>query len=645
MTLWPRSLLTLLAASALFLIAPLPLGGSGEGNVAFAQIGGNRLPQTGGPGGPAGRPGSNPIKPKGVAEQAKEGADRLPTTPVIPQVKNKRKRFELFELDGYYRFRSDWFKKLHLGFVDQEPGGAPFSLPLTCYITPEDLADSGADNPCADRIKTANMRLRLEPTINVSETTHIHMQVDILDNLVLGSTPDNVSGAASPPGNLTLGAFNGIQAPPEPGRNSVGDAVRVRRVWAEVDTSLGHLTFGRQPWHFGLGLFANAGGANPFDGTYDLDSDFGDTVDRVMFRAGIPGTNLQAAVAADWSVTYPTAAQDDTFLNEYDNQAWDLDDSDDVNQWVFMITRFDNTELFKENLAKKGSAFNFGVMMAYRTQDWATRQVPEGSPLSDGVVYRGYKTYTPDVWLRYARKQLTLEFEGVATIGSIQNVSDIELPRYPIDPTDPDGTDPAVDDPVDIRRFGAVGRLNYQLLSGKGKVGFEVGYASGDQWDNTPSGATHIRNARPLPISINDTVISNFMFDPDYSVDLILFRELLGTVTNATYFKPNFAYGITDEIKARSAAILSLANKPVATPGNGGAYGLEFNADVSYSKGAFTGGLAYGVFFPMSAMNHTPNSGFDEGPGFEFGAGNLGADGTGDATTAQTIQARLMLQF
>ena len=77
------------------------------------------------------------------------------------------------------------------------------------------------------------------------------------------------------------------------------------------------------------------------------------------------------------------------------------------------------------------------------------------------MVYRGLNTYTPDVWLRYARKQLTLEFEGVATIGSIANVSDVELPRYPNDPLDPEGLDPAVEESVSILRFGAVGRLNY----------------------------------------------------------------------------------------------------------------------------------------------------------------------------------------
>jgi len=50
--------------------------------------------------------------------------------------------------------------------------------------------------------------------------------------------------------------------------------------------------------------------------------------------------------------------------------------------------------------------------------------------------------------------------------------------------------------------------------------------------------------------------------------------------------------------------------------------------------------MAYGVLFPLSAMDHPEDDPDGGGPGFGYGEDNLG-----DAETAQTIQFRLVLQF
>ena len=36
------------------------------------------------------------------------------------------------------------------------------------------------------------MRLRIEPTINISDQVRVRSQFDIFDNLILGSTPDSL---------------------------------------------------------------------------------------------------------------------------------------------------------------------------------------------------------------------------------------------------------------------------------------------------------------------------------------------------------------------------------------------------------------------------------------------------------------------
>src|SRR6186997_1096754 len=57
-------------------------------------------------------------KKEGVAEAAPKAPGLLPTTPALPPPKGRRKRWKLFELGGYYRLRTDWFKNFNLGFID-----------------------------------------------------------------------------------------------------------------------------------------------------------------------------------------------------------------------------------------------------------------------------------------------------------------------------------------------------------------------------------------------------------------------------------------------------------------------------------------------------------------------------------------------
>src|ERR1043165_9653463 len=152
--------------------------------LAEAQIGPGTGPQPG-----AG--GQNEEKKEGVAEAAPKTPGLLPTTPALPAPKGRRKKWKLFELEGYYRMRTDWFKNFHLGFQDRPDlpfadraalGGAPFPRALNCYTT-----RNGAG--CDNALSSTNMRLGLEPTINLDEGTSVHVQADVLDNLVLGSTP------------------------------------------------------------------------------------------------------------------------------------------------------------------------------------------------------------------------------------------------------------------------------------------------------------------------------------------------------------------------------------------------------------------------------------------------------------------------
>ncbi len=584
------------------------------GGVAAAQVGPGTMPGTGAPA------SEEEEKPEGVAESAPKTPGILPTTPALPPQKGKRKKFELLELDGYFRFRGDYFKNFNLGFRDDPAlGGSPFPLPIGCHAATDGSAGDISTRPCGDSVKSANMRLRLEPTINLDETIGVHTQVDVLDNVVLGSTP-----AGNP---ATLGAFGDGQDTPVAGANSLGDSIAVKRAWAEVHAPLGVLSFGRMPAHWGLGIYANGGGEDPINGGYNLDADGGDTVDRVMFGTLIPGTPFRAGVAVDWPLTRPVSSQTTAGTARAGQQAWDLDDNDDVTQYVFVLSRMDKPDDFKDTVDRGELALNYGVYFTYRTQSWdydASTLGVGGSIDADMFVPRDAKAYIPDVWARLGWGDLLVELEAVAAIGHIAELTD---------------QDPSLDQSVDLRQWGGVARGKYRAMENKLEFGLELGAASGDQYDSDPQGATHVSSQPTLP-NASDDALTWFRFDPNYHVDLILFRELIGTVTNAVYTKPFVSYELTKAFKLKVANVTSFAMKPVATPGNGTMYGTEFDADIGYENGGFSMGLAYGLLFPLDAMDHPSDDLGQGGDGFGYDDTNVG-----NAGNAHTLQMRLGVQF
>jgi uncharacterized protein (TIGR04551 family) len=596
--------------------------------VAEAQLG----PMGGGPGGGLGGPQqpSGEEKKEGIAEAAPKAPGLLPTTPALPAPKGRRKRWKLLELDGYFRVRTDWFKNFNLGFNDDPAlGGAPFPRALGCSSTV-------LNHPCDDSIGGANMRLRLEPTINLDEGTSVHVQADVLDNIVLGSTPYQANysgiytGTASTTGSNKppLGAFGGTQSPPVQGVNSDRASILVKRAWAEVAVPLGILKAGRMPNHWGMGIWANGGGQDPINGTYDYDGDYGDSVDRVSFSAQIPGTSLRAMIAQDWALT--RLASNQTNANRgHEGHPFDLDDSDDATGWVAVLSKMDTPQEFRDAVERGETAANYGVYFEYKTQSWDNDLTgfTVGGPFDATTHYvpRNSKSYTTSLWGKLGLGSITLESELVGQLGTIGTLSDL-----------------GINNALSIRKFGGVGRFTWKGVEGKLRLGVESGFATGDQWDNTPQGNTNVAYANLLG-GQGATKLTQFIFNREYKVDLIMWRHLFGAVTNAVYAKPFLQYDITKSITFKVANITSFALKPVATPGNSIAYGTEFDSDLGYNAGKLFAGISYGVLFPLGAMAHPADDTTAGGPGYQWGT--VGNTNQGDAGTAHTIQMRLVLAF
>jgi uncharacterized protein (TIGR04551 family) len=588
---------------------------------AFAQFGPGGGMRPGQPGGQQPGPEQKEEGPAEAAPEEKTESPALQPLPAWPQQREKALQF--FQLNGYIRFRTYLFHALNLGFYEGATGPkSPFFIPFS------EIGQLGKNNPppgvtnapasCAardkadcrtDNLTSADMRLRLEPTINVSEQIRVKAQLDIFDNLVLGSTPEgyylNQNARTQ---DVPVTAFSKTQVAPEAGVNSVFSSVRAKRAWAEVKTPFGELRFGRMPSHWGMGMLVNNGDC--------LDCDFGTNADRVMFATKLWGHFF--AFLWDWVATGPTTQ----IIGPQQGQGvfYNADTLDDVSQWILALGKQDKPEELKEKLDAGKAVFNYGGYFVYRQQDWAESTNPKSPTNNDAadfqsaLVPRHAKAFIPDVWLRLNWKKLSLEMEGAMIVGTIGNLSDQFAP---------------VKGSTSILSGGFAFKGQYKLLRDALKIYLDIGFASGDDAED-PNAVVNFRYANLVPVNNS---IHRFTFDPDYHVDLILFRRILGAVSNATYFKPGVSYDIIDNFSARVDIMYALANRPVAYPGNSYNLGLEIDAALMYKneEEGFYAGLVYGVLFPFGALS--------------LPAAIYGQQFAHDAETAQTFQARLAVKF
>jgi uncharacterized protein (TIGR04551 family) len=601
---------------------------------AAAQMGPGGFGAPGG-GGMQPPPAQGADKEEGPAEEAPEENRPVDLEPLSGYADQSKRKMQIFELNGYLRLRDDYMHDFFLGLgYSNIPSGSivngtqsyglpPFPVPLDCPspanpggtpIIATNIAGSPGQNCSTKNIGGANLRFRLEPTLNVTDQVRIHAQIDVLDNTILGSTPDSLAGiqgfntppasstnstSVSPtslPGVAPSGFQSTTQDPPEIGQNGFTSSIRAKRAWAEIDTEFGTLSFGRMPWNWGRGIFYNDGSC--------ADCDVGTTVDRVMASTTIYGHQLKFA----WDL----GAQGDTTqqlsLGRLDPSGYpyDLSQDDDVLELMGSIAKIDNPVELRERIDRGDVVVNYGLQFVYRDQG-SVDSVPmtgttgtnapfgpqpvQPDQIPTSVPFGGI-SFTPDVWFKLYYKALTIEAEGIAILGRIQHPGALAEDN---------------NQELKLEQAGWVVASELRLFHDAFLVGFEVGGATGDQASD-PGQYLNYR-WRFVQQPHGDNVISDFHFSPDYHVDEILFRHILGTVTNATYFKPQAAYwfdlGRTRAIGINGGAIFSMAQVPVSTPGDALFYGIETDLSAGYRNTAegFYAGVTWGVLWPLDALN------------------------------------------
>lgn len=506
---------------------------------------------------------------------------------------------------GTLRLRYNVFHRMDLG----AGGASGFQVPL------DSTARNAIGGESSSVIQSGNLRFRYEPALRVGELLSIHARVDFFDNLEFGGTPG--FGDVSAP----FPFLARTEVPPSDGTTGFRDSVRVKAAWGDLRLFHRiHFYGGRMPERFGLGVVRSDGAA--------LDSDHGDHVDALFFRVRLPA----AAFRIGMEFPGEGAVAESPFRVALDPH--DPEQFDDVNRWVFVFESSprepDEVEARRKALhEERRPVVDWGMYHSITRQGLSSdrndpalaNKFPEqcagvGSGVPDvdqdpacyALTPRSAFFWTPSLWGRLLYRPrsdlaLRVEAELAMVYGRIHDTQSF-LKASEFDTK---------------KKFFSVGAaFEFELDAGPHNVRLFSGVASGDGSSRRfgildghtvaqPDDAAWPDQARRDAAVAANTFVRAFAFNPDYRVDSILFREVIGSVTNAFYFKPAY-----HRVLVRSGShvlggglslLAAFAVEPAGTPGGKRPLGIEVGADVFYRLGSALLLRADGaMLFPLSGL-------------------------------------------
>jgi uncharacterized protein (TIGR04551 family) len=326
----------------------------------------------------------------------------------------------------------------------------------------------------------------------------------------------------------------------------------------------------------------------------------------MMFITGIKSIDLYFGGAWDFVSTGPTSQ---TAYSVYGGQPYNTCNLCNVNEWVLFIAHRTDPRIQQGLLAHGDLVINGGLYTVYRSQDLDytpgqnNMTTSYSTALNNGLELRGARALIPDLWFQALWRKFRFEAELASIYGDIE-----QLPTYT-----------SVTSPIKVREYGLATQTEWNGIEDKLHLNFGFGWASGDQWQKALN-----PGANGLQPELNTYgPISTFQFHPDYRVDLIFFRQILGRVEGAYYFRPSVDYDFLKDKNGQKfggggALIWSRASEFMQTPGNKRDLGVEMDLQVYYQSkdgslnddpskmGGFYALLQYGVFFPLAGLNYLP---------------------------------------
>jgi uncharacterized protein (TIGR04551 family) len=253
----------------------------------------------------------------------------------------------------------------------------------------------------------------------------------------------------------------------------------------------------------------------------------------------------------------------------------------------------------RERRRKAGkTTVDLGAYASYRWQqnDVPATYLPLANPVpitASQVMYRGYNAGAFDGWLRITAPKARIEAEGAVLVAHVDQPSLI----------------PGVllNKPLSALQIGAALESEFGAPEDTVNGGFDVGYASGNDapgfGSNTGPNSPQAQPGDLYGSQINPSQLqaNAFRFHPDYRIDRILFREIIGTVTNAVYLRPHVKWNIlrlgASALTASLTGIASFAVYGAGAPGQKSPLGIELDPTLSYgAKDGFGAALEHATW-------------------------------------------------
>ncbi|MBI2389375.1 MAG: TIGR04551 family protein [Deltaproteobacteria bacterium] len=462
------------------------------------------------------------------------------------------------KVEGYFRTRGELLSNLDLDRGLSPSGQTLFPVP-----------EGGGQN-----ILFGDMRLRTDLAVySLGGMVAVKARIDVLDNVAWGGSPAGVPSASTTQ------------------RTSRSDSFVLKRAYGEVALPIGVIAAGRMGAHWGLGMLANGGDC--------LDCDSGDAQDRIAYITPLAGHIWAAAYDHAWSG--PTAGRRDGV------RRIGVAPSTQVHGVTFAFLKWNDTLAHDRRRTAGKITFNYGAYVAHRWQGsdapYEYLSIAQGArPTGSPIMARGFRATAFDAWLRLVFPHGRIELEAAAMVGTVDQPSLVPGVRS--------------NRPVTSTQIGLAVQTEIGAPLDPAGGGLDLGYASGDSAygfgaSNDPQLPTPARGDLEGPQANlpYDRTVDNFRFHPDYRIDRILFRELIGTVTDAWYLRPHARVDLlrlrTGRLQASVAGIASWAIQATSTPSGKAPLGVEIDPTVSYvSHDGFTFALEYAAFFPGGAFDN-----------------------------------------
>jgi len=452
---------------------------------------------------------------------------------------------KFFELYGYFAANHLFTYNLFMN------GNNPY-FPITPYASTTERGEKV--------LSWGQLRLHVEPIINVAETMAIHTKLTLLGSRLVGT--DAPSGTTSEEQFI-----HGTQlAETDP-------SIRVEGLWGVLDTPIGELRVGRMPFHWGLGILYND--ANTVD-TFTT----GDYLDRVMFIVPVAGIKIISAF--DYISEGALVRYNDHFI--------DASSRDDGWQIALMLTmQEEDRVVFREKLLKEHTIYEFGFLGMYSWKTDASAETVITAPATHyTLTEQDARLFTMDLWGNLYYKNFSIKAEIVYLDGKIGRFeSDTASGR------------------ISAQMFGAAIETQWQYIPRKLHLTLLTGAATGDGGSGVQGDAVHLPGKAIDAVLGLDTKVENFRFNRNYNINSFIWREVLGRFTSGYYASLDARYYFRDDISMRGGLTYSGAWAAKQTPGGKGSpLAVEPFVGAYYDgESGLRGGLTFQLAVPLDGLH------------------------------------------